>query len=70
MLSVLITQCLQRDFIDPVEPHVPLPNKLHVGREEALRLMGHDPRLGPVAQFLRWVRKQPEEALEILHIRD
>ncbi|MFH2008982.1 MAG: isochorismatase family protein [bacterium] len=70
MLSVLITQCLQRDFIDPVEAHVPLPNKLHVGREEALRLMGHDPHVGPVARILGWARRQPEEALEILHIRD
>ena len=26
MATVLITQCLQRDFVDPIGPHDPLPN--------------------------------------------
>ncbi|HEX4281841.1 MAG TPA: hypothetical protein VHZ27_13830, partial [Solirubrobacteraceae bacterium] len=30
MATVLITQCLQRDFVDPIGPHDPLPNLLHV----------------------------------------
>jgi len=27
-LSILITQCLQRDFVDPVRRHDTLPNRL------------------------------------------
>jgi protein-tyrosine phosphatase/nicotinamidase-related amidase len=68
--SILITQCLQRDFIDPVEAHEPLPNKLHVGREESQRLMGRDPLTGPIAQILNWARRQPSDKLDIIHIRD
>ncbi|MBM4321285.1 MAG: isochorismatase family protein, partial [Deltaproteobacteria bacterium] len=70
MPSILITQCLQRDFVEPVEAHEPLPNRLHVGHQEALRLIGHDPLAGPVAQVLRWARQQPAEELAILHVRD
>ena len=40
MATVLITQCLQRDFVDPIGPHDPLPNLLHVGYSEATRLLG------------------------------
>jgi len=40
MTTVLITQCLQRDFVDPIGPHDPLPNLLHVGYSEAARLLG------------------------------
>ena len=40
MATVLITQCLQRDFVDPIGPHDPLPNLLHVGYSEAARLLG------------------------------
>ncbi|MDP7114667.1 MAG: isochorismatase family protein [Myxococcota bacterium] len=69
-LSVLITECLQRDFIGPVGAHDPLPNKLHIGRQESLRLMGRDPQLGPVAQVMDWARAQPEDRLAILHVRD
>ena len=68
--TVLITQCLQRDFIEPIEAHDPLPNSLHVGRSEAIRLMGHDPSVGPVAQIMFWARHQPADKLEVLHIRD
>ena len=42
-LGVLITQCLQNDFVKPLAPYTPLPNLLHVGHEEARRLMGDDP---------------------------
>jgi len=38
--SVLITQCLQRGFVDLVPKDRPLPNKLQVGPEEAERLAG------------------------------
>jgi protein-tyrosine phosphatase/nicotinamidase-related amidase/aminoglycoside phosphotransferase (APT) family kinase protein len=67
-LSVIITQCLQHDFVAPLMPHDPLPNKLHVGAEEARRLLGVDPARGPLSQFMFWVRSQQDVA--ILHIRD
>ena len=50
-VSVLITECLQRDFIGPVGAHDPLPNKLHIGREESLRLMGREPQLGSLGSL-------------------
>jgi protein-tyrosine phosphatase/nicotinamidase-related amidase len=70
MISVLITQCLQRDFVDPIRALDPPPNLLHVGHAEALRLLGPDPIAGPVAQLMTWAREQPPEELAILHIRD
>ncbi len=68
--SILITQCLQRDFIQPVDANEPIPNKLHVGREESMRLMGRDPHTGPVAQILQWARRQPADKFDVIHIRD
>ncbi len=68
--TVLITQCLQRDFIEPVASHDALPNALHVGRSEAVRLMGHEPQAGPVAQIMFWARNQPDDQIEVVHIRD
>jgi hypothetical protein len=47
--SVLITQCLQRGFVDLVPKDRPLPNKLHVSPEEAERFTGVDPSQGQVA---------------------
>lgn len=70
MRSILITQCLQRDYVDLVAAHEPLPNQLHVGREEALRLLGTDPAVGPVAQLVAWARAQHPEDLLVVHIRD
>src|SRR5262250_71014 len=49
MTTVLITQCLQRDFVDPIGPHDPLPNLLHVGYSESTRLLGPEPAAGPRA---------------------
>ncbi len=68
--AVLMTQCLQSDFIATLGLHDPLPNALHVGAEESLRLMGAVAEDGPVAQLLRWARSQPQESLDIVHIRD
>lgn len=70
MRSVLITQCLQQDFVGPIGPYDPLPNQLHVGHAEARRLLGADPSTGPVAQLMAWARAQPPDTLEIVHIRD
>ena len=69
-LGVLITQCLQNDFVKPLAPYTPLPNLLHVGHEEARRLMGDDPAEGPVARFLGWALAQPDDRLRVVHIRD
>ena len=68
--SVLITQCIQRDFVDPVRAFDPLPNRLHVGHAEAERLLGLDPSAGPLMQLMRWARLQAPEDLSIVHIRD
>lgn len=67
---VLITQCLQRDFVGPLPAHAPLPNALHVGRAEAERLLGAEPATGPVAQLMAWARAQPAGKLAVLHVRD
>ena len=38
--AVLITQCLQQDFVAPVGRYDRLPNLLHIGFGEARHLMG------------------------------
>src|SRR5262245_61808872 len=68
--SILITQCLQRDFVDPIGPHDPLPNLLHVGPVEATRLLGAEPAAGPLAQLMQWARRMADDDLSIVHIRD
>lgn len=68
--SLLITQCLQHDFVAPIEPDAPLPNKLHVGWQESRRLMGIEPKSGPIAQLMAWARAQDPLALCVAHIRD
>jgi hypothetical protein len=37
---VLVTQCLQNDLLRPLSPTECLPNRMHVGRSEADRLIG------------------------------
>ena len=61
MTTVLITQCLQRDFVDPIGPHDPLPNLLHVGYSKAERLLGPEPAAGPLAQLIQWARGLPAD---------
>jgi nicotinamidase-related amidase len=70
MTTVLITQCLQRDFVDPIGPSDPLPNLLHVGYSEAVRLLGPDPSAGPLAQVIGWIHDLPSEEVDVIHIRD
>jgi nicotinamidase-related amidase/aminoglycoside phosphotransferase (APT) family kinase protein len=70
MTTVLITQCLQRDFVDPIGPHDPLPNLLHVGYSEAARLLGPEPPAGPMAQLIDWARSLAPDAIDLIHIRD
>ena len=68
--TLLFTQCLQNDFVKPVGRHEPLPNRLHVGYSESLRLMGENPTEGPVARAMRWAHERSDEELRILHVRD
>jgi protein-tyrosine phosphatase/nicotinamidase-related amidase len=68
--SILITQCLQIDFVKLLGRYDPLPNHLHIGYEESRRLMGENPEDGLVDLTLQWAYRQPEEALTIIHIRD
>ena len=69
-LGVLITQCLQHDFVAPLAAGQPVPNPLHVGHAEARRLLGEEPDQGPLARFLRWAHDQKPEQLQLVHIRD
>ena len=68
--AALITQCLQNDFVAPVGRYDALPNLLHIGFEEARRLMGEIPDEGPVARVMRWAQQQPDAQLKLVHIRD
>lgn len=70
MHSILFTQSLQNDFVKPVGRYDPLPNRLHVGYEEARRLMGENPAEGPVAKFMRWAYGKNDDVLKVIHIRD
>ena len=68
--AILITQCLQMDFVKPLGRYDPLPNHLHIGYEESRRLMGENPEDGLVALTMQWAYRQPDDALTIIHIRD
>ncbi len=70
MKNILITQCLQNDFVQPLMPGEPLPNKLHIGHNESRRLIGEDIRTGPLGQFITWADSQPDSQLASIHIRD
>lgn len=68
--SLLFTQCLQNDFVQPVGRYDVVPNRLHVGFAEALRLMGETPAEGPVARLMRWAAGTSDDVLRVIHIRD
>ena len=68
--AVLITQCMQCDFVAPIGRYDPLPNLLHIGFEEARRLMGDTLDEGPVARVMRWAYGRPDAELKLVHIRD
>lgn len=70
MGSILISQCLQNDFVGPLGAHDALPNALHVGHAEAQRLLGRDPEHGPVARFMAWAHQHAGERLAVVHVRD
>ncbi|HEY1038394.1 MAG TPA: dual specificity protein phosphatase family protein [Bacteroidia bacterium] len=68
--AILITQCLQNDFVQPIGLHDKLPNALHIGYDEAKRLMGEHPREGILMQLMQWAYGQSEEELKLINIRD
>ena len=69
-LAILITQSLQNDFIKPIERYDPIPSMLHIGYAETKRLMGEDPKNGPIARVMKWAYALPIEKMKIIHIRD
>lgn len=68
--ALLLTESLQQDFVKPLGRFEPLPNLLHIGADEARRLMGEDPSDGPVARVMRWAYSLPDGRLRLVHIRD
>ncbi len=70
MKGLLITQCLQNDFVQPLERFDPLPNQLHVGYEESRRLLLGQLEDDPVRLMIDWAYGISENDLEIIHIRD
>ncbi len=70
MKGILITQCLQNDFVQPLERFDPLPNQLHVGYEESRRLLLGQLEDDPVRLMIDWAYQVPSTDLEIVHIRD
>ena len=68
--SILITDCLQQDFVGALGRFEPLPNALHIGYQESWRLLGEDPKQGAVARVIDWAHQQPDAALRVIHVRD
>lgn len=68
--AMLITQCLQNDFVAPVTSGEALPNLLHIGHDESRRLLGDDINTGPISQMLAWAQQRPDNKIEFIHIRD
>ncbi|WP_437224162.1 serine/threonine protein kinase [Planctomicrobium sp. SH661] len=66
--SLLICECLQNDFIAPIPAGQVPPNKLHIGREESLRIVGPDPGQGPLVKALSACAAA--EHVRVVHIRD
>lgn len=68
--ALLLTQCLQNDFVKPIARHEAQPNLLHIGHAEALRLVGRNPKEGPIARIMDWAYAQADSQLKLIHIRD
>ena len=66
--AILLTQCLQRDFLD-LEP--PSPNRLHLGQRMVRRLRGLENGEDRLGQFMRTAYTAPgKENLTVINIRD
>lgn len=68
--AVLLTQCLQKDFVGPLGAWDALPCTLHIGAAESARLLGPDPLQGPLVRFMAWAHRQDPAGLRTIHIRD
>ncbi|TGK16636.1 dual specificity protein phosphatase family protein [Leptospira kmetyi] len=68
--AILFTQCLQNDFTALIEKYDPLPNALHVGYQEAKRLLGEMVEYGPIHSLIEWAYSVDKKDLWIVHIRD
>ena len=66
-MNLLITQCVQKDFVRPLAVGEPLPNLVHVGRLEAERLCG---QTGALVEFLRQAHRVDPARLAIVHMVD
>ena len=65
MKAILITQCLQNDFVKPIGKYDSIPNLLHIGYDESKRLMGINPVEGPVARVMNWAYDQSPDEMRI-----
>src|SRR5688572_9399694 len=70
MQSLLITDCLQNDFVGSIAKFDGLPNALHVGHDESLRLLGPNPAEGPIARVIAWAHARSDAELKVIHVRD
>ena len=70
MSSILITQCLQNDFTKLIDKYDPIPNLLHIGYDEARRLLSEKVENGPVHTVIDWAYNTNQDELKIIHIRD
>ncbi|HMV41931.1 MAG TPA: isochorismatase family protein [Leptospiraceae bacterium] len=68
--ALLITQCLQNDFTKLIGKFDPFPNLLHIGYDEARRMLSEKIEEGPVTTVMDWAYQTPSEKLTIIHIRD
>ena len=57
--SILITQCLQNDFTKLIGKFDGIPNLLHVGFEEARRLLSEKVEEGPITTVMDWAYHTP-----------
>lgn len=70
MSGLLLTQCLQKDFVEPLDKFDPLPNALHVGYKESQRLLFGNTEEDPVRSTISWAYSVPDEKLKLVHVRD
>ncbi|MBM9590327.1 isochorismatase family protein [Leptospira sp. 201903075] len=68
--AILFTQCLQNDFSSLLDKYDPLPNSLHIGYQEANRLLGEMMEEGPVFSLMDWAYETDPSHLKLIHIRD
>lgn len=70
MKTIVISQCLQNDFIKPIGKYDNLPNLLHIGYDESSRLVGNDVATGPLLVFMNWLNAVSNQDIVKIHIRD